>query len=310
MRLLVTGSNGQVARALGALALADVEVVLRGRPDLDIVDRASVEHAIAETRPDLVVNPAAYTAVDKAESEPDLAFAANRDGAANVAAAAARHGLPVIHLSTDYVFSGEAGRAYVESDPTEPTGVYGASKLAGERAVAASNPAHAILRTAWVYAPWGHNFLKTMLRLAATRDTVRVVADQHGTPTYAPHIAEAIVAVARGMLASPDKRGVFHMTAGGATTWAGFAEAIFERSAALGGPSARVERIATADYPTPARRPANSRLDSGRFQRLFGVGLPRWEEGVGDCLQVLAREEAWQAHPILGQDRPWGDGAK
>ena len=295
MRLLVTGRDGQVAQALLALSKGDIEIVALGRPALDITDRASVDRAIAEHRPDVVVNAAAYTAVDKAESEEAAAFAVNADGAGNVAAAAARAGLPVIHISTDYVFAGDKASPYVETDATAPQGAYGRSKLAGEELVASANPNHAILRTAWVYGPYGANFLKTMLRLGETRDVVRVVADQRGTPTYAPDIAEGVVAVAKHLLAHPDEaaaRGVFHMVAQGETTWAGFAEAIFERFAAAGGTRVSVEPIATADYPTPARRPTNSRLETTHFNQTFAHSLPVWTYGVARCMAALAANEA------------------
>lgn len=283
MRILVTGREGQVARALAGLASPEIAVEALGRPDLDIRDQASVARAIAAFSPDVVVSAAAYTAVDKAETEEAEAFAVNEGGAANVSRAAAETGLPVIHLSTDYVFPGDASRPYREDDQTGPAGAYGRSKLAGEIAVAKNNPRHVILRTAWVFAPEGNNFPRTMLRLAGDRDTVRVVADQQGTPTYAPDIAEAILTVARVALASPDGeawRGTFHMTGAGRTTWAGFAAAVFAASAARGGPSARVEPITTADYPTPARRPAYSVLDNSRFAATFAHALPDWEDAT------------------------------
>ncbi|PZO75765.1 MAG: dTDP-4-dehydrorhamnose reductase [Mesorhizobium amorphae] len=288
--VLVAGREGQVARALAELADERFRFVCLGRPDLDITDRASVRRAIEAERPDAIVNAAAYTAVDKAESEPELAYAANRDGPANLAEAAADAGLPLVHLSTDYVFPGTSQDPYRETDPTGPLGVYGRSKLAGEEAVAAAQPAHAILRTAWVYGPHGANFLKTMLRLAKDREEIGVVADQRGTPTYAPDIAEAITAVLAKALAAPDDtnwRGTFHMVATGETDWAGFATEIFRQSAAQGGPHARVRRITTADYPTPAKRPANSLLDTTRFRETFGHVLPRWESGVERCLVSL-----------------------
>jgi dTDP-4-dehydrorhamnose reductase len=289
--VLVTGKEGQVARSLAALASPQLEFVTLGRPDLDITDVSSVTRAIERVGPAVIVNPAAYTAVDKAESESEAAFAVNRDGARNVAAAAAAADLPVIHFSTDYVFAGDKQDPYVETDPTGPTGVYGSSKLAGELAVAEANPAHVILRTAWVYSPYGANFVKTMLRLAADRDGLRVVGDQHGTPTYAPDIAEAVAVVARRLVEAPqarDWRGVFHMVATGETSWAGFAEAIFAESARRGGPTAAVEPITTADYPTPARRPANSRLDTRKFVSVFGHALPDWQDGVRRCLAALS----------------------
>jgi len=295
MRILVTGKQGQIARSLAALASEELSVTTLGRPDLDITDADSITRSIEGARPDILVNPAAYTAVDKAESEAQAAFAVNRDGARNAAAAAAAAGLPVIHVSTDYVFAGDKPAPYVETDATGPTGIYGGSKLEGEQAVAAANAAHVILRTAWVYSPYGHNFLKTMLRLAGERDTVRVVADQFGAPTYAPDIAEGILVVARAALAEPQAetwRGVFHMTAAGETTWAGFAEAIFAESGARGGPSARVEPITTAEYPTPARRPANSRLDHSKFRTTFNHALPNWRGRVRQCVAELTMHHA------------------
>lgn len=292
MKLLVAGHRGQVAHALAGLAGPGVTVVTLGRPAIDICDRASLDQAIAASRPDIVVNAAAYTAVDTAEAESALAFAINRDGAGHVAAAAAAARLPVIHLSTDYVFAGDKEAAYRETDPAAPVNAYGRSKHAGELAVAAANPAHVIVRTAWVYGPHGTNFVKTMLRLAAQREVVRVVADQQGTPTYAADLAAGILAAARAMIMAPKAgywRGLFHVAGTGETSWAGFATEIFRQSAARGGPSARVEPIATADYPTPARRPANSRLDSGHFHTIFGHTLPNWTSGVARCLDALAK---------------------
>lgn len=288
--VLVAGNSGQVARSLAALDMADFRFVAVGRPELDLADRGSIERAVAAHRPAAVVNAAAYTAVDKAEGEPEAAFAINRDGSGALARIAARHGLPIVHISTDYVFPGDKDGPYEEADATGPLGVYGRSKLEGEAAVAEANPAHVVLRTAWVYSPYGANFLKTMLRLAGDRDTVRVVADQRGTPTYAPDIAAGIAAVLRTILADPAGlgwRGTFHMVAEGETTWAGFAEAIFRRSAERGGPSARVEPITTADYPTPAKRPANSRLATARFRETFRHTLPDWQTGVGECFDAL-----------------------
>ncbi|WP_342359594.1 dTDP-4-dehydrorhamnose reductase [Terrarubrum flagellatum] len=290
MKLLVTGRNGQIAQSLAALDSDDVKIIALGRPDLDITDRASIDRAIAVYRPDLVVNAAAYTAVDKAESDQDAAFAVNRDGAGHVAAATAAAGLPIIHISTDYVFAGDKSEPYVETDATGPQNIYGLSKLEGEKAIAAANPAHVILRTAWVYSPYGSNFLKTMLRLAAERDVIRVVADQHGTPTYAPDIAEAIVAVAERIKADPKGvawRGVFHMVAEGETTWAGFAEEIFRRSESQGGPSIRIESISATEYPSIARRPINSRLSTRYFRRTFQTSLRNWRLAVSDCIKGL-----------------------
>ncbi|KHJ53525.1 dTDP-4-dehydrorhamnose reductase [Aureimonas altamirensis] len=287
-KILVTGRDGQVAQALLSRGTGDVEVVAVGRPQLDLTDRPSIDRAIKSYRPDIVVNAAAYTAVDKAESEEALAFAVNAVGAGHVSAAAADAGLPVIHISTDYVFSGDKATPYVETDATGPRSVYGHSKLAGEEAVASANPRHVILRTAWVYGPYGNNFLKTMLRLAQTRDTLRVVADQYGTPTYAPDIAEGILAVTRRLSKNVSAPcGVFHMVAAGETTWAGFAEEIFRQSLALGGPGAAVDPISTAEYPTPAARPANSRLNCTAYVVSYNHRLPDWKTGITRCLERL-----------------------
>lgn len=290
--VLVAGRSGQVARSLAALETPDFRFLALGRPVLDLDARASIIRAIEAHAPVAVVNAAAYTAVDKAESEPDAAFAINRDGAGALAEAAARRGLPIVHISTDYVFSGTKLGPYVETDATGPLGVYGRSKLEGEAAVAAANPAHVILRTAWVYSPYGANFLKTMLRLAAERGSVRVVADQHGAPTCAHDVATGIATVLRTVLAKADVthwRGVFHMVAEGETTRAGFAEEIFRRSAERGGPSAGIEPVPAADCPTPARRPANSRLSTARFRLVFRHSLPEWREGIPRCLGALER---------------------
>ena len=292
MRLLVTGRDGQVVRSLVERAeSAGVTMIACGRPELDLERPEGVADAILPHRPDIVVSAAAWTAVDQAESEPERAFLANESGAGAVAAAARSLGVPVIHLSTDYVFAGDLDRPYREDDPTGPTGVYGASKLAGEGAVAAANPDHAILRTAWVHAPEGKNFLRTMLRLAETRDEVGVVADQIGTPTYAPDIADGVIAVARNLLARPSEiglRGVFHMAGGGETaSWADFAEAIFAGRERRGGKPVRVRRLTTAEFPTPTRRPANSRLDCGKLRAFHAVALPDWRGGVERSLDRI-----------------------
>jgi len=290
MRIAVTGKTGQVVTALIERgALAGHEITALGRPELDLADPASVERAIVASRPDIVVSAAAYTAVDKAESERDLAFAVNAAGAGAVAQSAKALGVPLVHISTDYVFSGALDRPYAESDPTGPTGVYGASKLAGEEAILATYGENsAILRVAWVYSPFGGNFVRTMLRLAGDRDEISVVADQIGNPTSALDIADGIIKVASNMVAdtAPEMRCVFHMTASGEASWADFAQAIFAASAAQGGPSADVKRITTAEYPTPAARPANSRLDCGKIAQAHGVMLPEWR---GSLQTVVAR---------------------
>ena len=291
MRIAVTGKAGQVVTSLVERgAAAGHEVIALGRPELDLVDPASVVRVLEAAAPDAIVSAAAYTAVDRAESESDLVHAVNGTGAGAVAEAARALGVPLVHVSTDYVFDGTLGRPYAESDPTGPTGVYGASKLAGEQAVlAAYGDNSAVLRVAWVYSPFGANFVKTMLRLAGDRNEVSVVADQLGNPTSALHIADGIIRVATNMVADsyPELRGVFHMTASGEASWADFAEAIFAASAARGGPSARVKRITTADYSTPAKRPANSRLDCSLIAKTHGVVLPEWRQSLESVMARL-----------------------
>lgn len=283
-RIVVTGRNGQVARSLHEQAVAhgDLELVFAGRPELDLARPETVAEAVTNLRPDLVVSAAAYTQVDRAESEETLAMTVNAVAAGEIARATAMLGVPIIHLSTDYVFDGTKSTPYVESDPVGPLGVYGRSKLAGELAVAAASPDHVILRTTWLYSPFGRNFLKTMLRLAQNRDCVRVVDDQTGTPTSTSDLAGAILTIAGNLLERDDPalRGIFHLAAGGSTSWADFAEEIFRCSQVCGGPSATVEHIPASEYPTPARRPANSRLDCSRILDLHGVRLPQWKSSV------------------------------
>jgi dTDP-4-dehydrorhamnose reductase len=287
MKILVTGSRGQVALSLLERgAAAGIEVITAGRPELDLADVASVAAALRGTSPDVIVNAAAYTAVDKAEAEPELAMRVNGDGAAAVARASAAMGVPIIHLSTDYVFDGTSPRPYDEEDPTGPVSVYGRSKLAGEIAVAAENKRHAILRTAWVYSPFGHNFVKTMLRLGETRNEVAVVADQHGSPTYAIDIADAILAIA-GPLRKGGHTGVFHLTGSGETTWAEFAQEIFGLAAEAGRPVVNVRPITTGEYPTAAKRPANSRLATRKLAQIYGITLPPWRRSLRACAARL-----------------------
>lgn len=289
MRLVVTGKDGQVATALAERGgAAGVQIVSVGRPELDLAGAGNAEAVLAAARPDVIVSAAAYTAVDKAETDAAAAWAVNAEGAGHVAAAAARLGVPIIHISTDYVFDGSKTTPYVETDATAPLGVYGASKLAGEQAVMAATPNHAILRTAWVYSPFGNNFLKTMLRLAADRPELRVVDDQVGNPTSALDIADAVIGAAGNLVARPGDaglRGIFHMTGSGEGSWADFASTIFALSAARGGPAARVIRIPSSEYPTPARRPANSRLSSALLADIHDIFMPDWkistEETVG-----------------------------
>ena len=291
MRIVVTGREGQVVRSLVERAVAqDAAIIPLGRPEFDLTAGADeIEVAIAAVSPDIIVSAAAYTQVDKAETEPDLAFAVNEAGPRALARAARNLSVPLIHLSTDYVFDGSKMSPYVESDEPNPTGAYGASKLAGEQAVLSEHDNSAVLRTAWVYSPFGSNFVKTMMRLAADRDEVSVVADQYGNPTSALDIADGILRVASNLTIRSDVslRGIFHMTGAGEASWAQFAEAVFAASANAGGPTATVKPISTSDYPTPARRPANSRLDSSKLAEVHGVALPAWHTSLTPVVKRL-----------------------
>ena len=291
MRLLVTGTHGQVVTALRHRAGTDLDVIALGRPMLDLALDEDLTALFAQFKPDVIVNAAAYTAVDKAESEPDLAFAINARGAGAVAHAAKTLHVPVIQISTDYVFDGTASQPLDEGEATNPLGIYGTSKLAGEAKVVATTANHVILRTAWVYAPFGANFVRTMLRLAATRDEISVVADQFGTPTSALDIAACVETVARNLVAEPETknmRGIFHMTAqGGPISWADFAKEIFSLSAARGGVTARVIPISTAQYPTAARRPPYSCLDGRKLATLHEAKLPIWQESLRDTIDQI-----------------------
>lgn len=291
MKILVTGTRGQVAQSLAEASLGwpGMTVEFVGRPELDMADPASIRRAVTRRSPDLVVNAAAYTAVDRAEDEEPLAHAVNATGAGAVAAAAADIGVPIVHLSTDYVFAGDSGRPYTETDRTGPRNAYGRTKLAGEGAVAAANPRHVILRTAWVYSPFGRNFVVAMLALARQQEAVSVVSDQWGNPTSALDLADAILHVAAktgATTGSSGDFGIFHLAGDGSTNWSGFAAGIFGISRDLGGPSARVLEIGGASYAGKAVRPANSRLDSARFAQTFGWRSPPWQ---GSCKLVVRR---------------------
>ena len=289
-RALILGSQGQVARALAeTLPKRGIECIVAARPMVDLTRPETATAFINAARPSIVINAAAYTAVDRAEDEPALAFAVNATGAGSVAAAAASIGAPFIHVSTDYVFDGSKTMPYREDDATGPVSVYGQSKLAGEKAVAAVNPQHVILRTAWLCSPFGTNFVKTMLRLAAERSEVRVVADQTGAPTFAADIASAIADIVSLLSSQPPKDafGIFHLASQGETTWCAFARAIMAGSAKRGGPHVPVIAITTADYPTRARRPAYSKLATGKLAAVYGISLPDWQRGLGPCLDRL-----------------------
>lgn len=291
MRVLVAGREGQVARALVARLLSEGhQVTALEPPELDLTDRESIAAAMAATAPDLVVNAAAYTAVDRAEDQPELARAVNATGAGWLAEAAHARGVPFVHFSTDYVFDGLKGAPYVEADATNPLGIYGATKEAGEGAVLAVNPRSIVIRTAWVCSADGANFVKTMLRLAKERDELRVVADQHGAPTFAADLADAVVRMAPRLLAAPASDaafGLFHLSGAPHTTWHGFTAEILEQAAKRGHPRPRLIPIATADYPTKARRPADGRLDCSKIKRVHGIPPADWRASLGRCLDML-----------------------
>ncbi len=295
MRILITGRDGQLgwelARALAPLG----EVVAVGRGECDLAQPDHVRAAVRGARPDLIVNAAAYTAVDRAESEPALAHAINADAPALMAEEAKRLGAALIHYSTDYVFDGRKASPYVETDAVNPLSAYGRSKLAGEQALAAAGAPHFIARTSWVFAARGRNFVRAVLKLARERDTLSIVDDQWGAPTWARTIAEATRAIvaqatshAGGLSAAFGERGgVHHLTASGATNWYEFARALL---AQVADPARRVQRllpIPSRDYPTAAARPANSRLDCARIAQRWNVALPAWDRALAQCLREL-----------------------
>jgi dTDP-4-dehydrorhamnose reductase len=288
MKLLVLGAGGQVGHELCRLAWpAGYSIAAFGRDGVDITQHEAVFAAVARERPDIVINAAAYTAVDRAETERETAWASNCTGPANLAAACREAAIPLIHLSTDYVFDGSKTGAYREDDPVQPLGVYGESKEAGDRAVRAALARHVILRTAWVYSAHGHNFVKTMLRLGVERPVLRVVADQIGSPTSAADIAAAIRDIVKQLNAGNRSWGTYHFAGGGTATWHHFAEAIFELASPWRGAPPQIEAIATADYPTPARRPANSVLDCSRIGAVFGIVPRPWREALAEVIGEL-----------------------
>ena len=286
--ILVVGKSGQLARSLvDAAAQRGIPLVALGRPDLDLRNPDTIDRVLGAAELHAIVNAAAYTAVDKAESDAAGAFAINRDGAALLAQAAARAGHPFVHISTDYVFDGRKISSYREDDPTAPLSVYGRSKLESEIVVQqACSWAH-ILRTSWVYSAYGQNFVTTMLKLALERQTVRVVDDQYGAPTAAADIADAILRI----LMRPHPRsgaGLYHLAASGETTWHGFADAIFTSWARRGWRTPELQRIATADHPHIAKRPANSHLDCSKIAGALDIHLPDWRSSLETCLDALS----------------------
>jgi len=292
-KILITGKNGQVGfelqRALAPLG----EIIAVDRSECDLADLDALRAFIVRMQPDVIVNPAAYTAVDKAESDRDGAFLINRDAVRVLGEEAARLKALVIHYSTDYVFDGKKEGSYSEEDSPAPKSVYGASKLAGELALALANPRHLILRTSWVVGAHGGNFAKTMLRLAGERDSLSVVADQHGAPTSAALLADVTAHLVRDYLHVQGELafGTYHVTGGGETTWYDYAKFVIAEAIAAGKAmkvhSDAITPLATAAYPTPAQRPANSRLNTTYFQATFGLNLPHWQQSVRHVLQQI-----------------------
>lgn len=292
-RILLTGVNGQVGHELGTRLQHLGEVILMDRAQLDLTDPNAIHSAFREIKPNLIVNPAAYTAVDKAESEPELAQAINAIAPGILAQQAAKLNALLVHYSTDYVYDGHKSEPYTETDETNPLSVYGKSKLAGEQAIRTSGAVHLILRTSWVYGARGRNFMKTMIKLAIERDALRVVADQFGAPTSSRSIANATAAALDNW--RPELAGTYHLTCKGSTSWHGFAQAIlgaYEKRRDSEWPSLkvkpdRVQAISTSDYPTPATRPTNSRLDCSKLENAFNLELPSWQQALDEVMQEL-----------------------
>ena len=288
MKILVFGASGQIGREVCRAAWPPRYAILPlDRKAVDITKSAAVSAMLARETPDLVINLAAYTAVDRAESEPEVAWAANCAGAAHIAGACDESATPLVHLSTDYVFDGRKTGPYREEDAVGPLGVYGRSKEAGERAVRAAVARHMILRTAWVFGAYGANFVKTMLRLAAERPVLRVVADQRGCPTAAADIAAALMVIAGHIERGEATWGTYHFVGAGAASWHSFAQAIFDQAAPQLAACPQVEPITTEQYPTPARRPMNSVLDCRKIEEVFGISSPPWRTALATVIREL-----------------------
>ncbi len=294
--ILITGGSGQLGNALTTLAAEQgLDFVAVSRPVFDFERPETIETCFSQAAPAIVINAAAYTAVDAAETNRDAARAGNHTGPLRLAALCLAADIPFIHVSTDYVFDGAKGAPYLETDPTGPTGVYGATKRDGEEAILASGAKAIILRTAWVYAAHGKNFCRTMLNAARKTNALKVVADQKGTPTAAADLAAVILDIVAKIAADgwrDEYRGIYHATNSGETTWHGFATGIFEIAAPLGVPMPTVTPIATADWPTPAKRPADSRLDCGKLGRVFGLHLPEWRQTLPGIVETLVAMDA------------------
>ncbi|WP_439238467.1 dTDP-4-dehydrorhamnose reductase [Lonepinella sp. BR2919] len=290
MKFLITGCKGQVGFQLLKQLSGKADVLALDRDELDITDKKAVFQTVSEWQPDVIVNAAAHTAVDRAESEPELAHAINCVGAENLALAANAINAVILHISTDYVFDGTKSEPYIETDSVNPQSVYGKTKLDGEIAVANANPRHIILRTAWVFGEHGNNFVKTMLRLAQSRDELGIVADQFGAPTYAGDIAKALIRIAFTILEGSKAYGVYHFSGSPYVNWAEFAKEIFAQATLqnLIKKAPHINTISTADYPTPAKRPANSRLDLSKIKATFGIDPSDWRKALNNIQAYVA----------------------
>jgi dTDP-4-dehydrorhamnose reductase len=295
--VLVTGADGQVGRALVAEFRDTAELIACNRQTLDLSNPEKIRAKLREVNPDVILNAGAYTAVDRAETEGELAMAINGQAPGVLAEEAARSGALLVHYSTDYAFDGSKNGPWVEDDRTNPLSVYGASKLAGEEAIRSIGDRYVIFRTSWVYAPEGKNFVLTMLRLGSERDSLNVVDDQIGAPTTAAELARATQGIAAGILndnfgPESDWAGTYHMTCGGSISWCGFARAIFERAPELlGGKKPTVNPIKTSEYPTPAKRPLNSVLSNEKLQQRFGVRLANWQSALDEVLKAISAQQ-------------------
>ncbi len=295
MKVLVTGANGQLARSLGEARLPENwQLNALGRPQLDLLLPDTISKSFDRFEPHLVINTAAYTNVDQAEAEEELARKINADGAGHIAQICERHGIPLIHISTDYVFDGTKIHPYREDDFVAPTSAYGRSKLAGEQRVADTCARYIILRTAWLYSSFGRNFVETMLRLAVTRDEIKVVDDQFGNPTYAPDLADCIVAMAGQIFQDRYEDipwGIYHAAGTGDASWYDVACETFIQSKQIGGPVTEIHPIRASEFPSPAKRPANSRLDCSKLDKNFGLRLPSWQVNIAECVRRLHNDK-------------------
>jgi dTDP-4-dehydrorhamnose reductase len=297
MRILAAGWHGQIASAFMQIApqRKDISAFAIGRPGLDICEPRSVERALGDIRPDVLINLAGYTDVDGAESEPELAFALNSAGARLLAEAAARRDVPIIHVSSSYVFDGRKASAYVETDETAPSTVYGKSKLAGEAEVRGANPKHIILRTEWLHSPFGRCFVSNILQRAQLGMPLKVVNDQYGNPTYAPHLVDVILEVAAYLTSRPPEDipwGVFHAAGSGTATWYDVAQEVLVKSEQMTGLSFGLSAIPSAEYSTRTQRAPNSQLDCSKLEQIFGAKLPVWQKGVQECVERLLAPES------------------